>query len=81
MQISTRNQWGGHSGISPASVVNQSGISTKSVGKSVVSKRGGKPGKSKWIISEWIDLDSDDFWLTIIAVVGWGLLLLITFRS
>jgi hypothetical protein len=40
-----------------------------------MSKRGGKPGRSRWIISEWIDLDSDDTWLTIIAVVGWCLFL------
>ena len=46
-----------------------------------MSKRGGKPGKSKWIISEWIDLDHDDFWLTVIAVVGWGLLLLTIARQ
>lgn len=46
-----------------------------------MSKRGGRPGKSKWIISEWIDLESDDVWLTIIAAVGWGLLLLIITRS
>lgn len=63
--------------VSGQSVWNQYQIS----GASVVSKRGGRPGKSKWIISEWIDLDSDDLWLTVIAVVGWGLLLLITFRS
>ena len=46
-----------------------------------MSKRGGRPGKSKWIISEWIDLDSDDLWLTIIAVVGWGPLLLTIARQ
>ena len=46
-----------------------------------MGKRGGRPGKSKWIISEWIDLDSDDFWLTIIAIVGWGLLLLTIARQ
>lgn len=36
-----------------------------------MGKRGGKPGRSKWIISEWIDLEGDEFWLTVIAVVGW----------
>ena len=35
-----------------------------------MSKRG-KPGRGKWIISEWLDADSDDFWLTIIAIAGW----------
>lgn len=39
-------------------------------------KRGGKPGKHKWIISEWVDIESDEFWLTIIATAGWLLLLL-----
>jgi hypothetical protein len=37
--------------------------------------RGGKPGRSRWVISEWIDLDRDDAWLTIIAVAGWILLI------
>lgn len=43
-------------------------------------KRGGKPGKSKWILSEWIDVDieSDHFWLTVIAVTGWILLIVAT---
>lgn len=35
-------------------------------------KRGGKPGRSRWIISEWLDdVDGAEFWLTVIAVVGW----------
>lgn len=35
----------------------------------------GKPGKHKWIISEYIDVDRDDFWLTVIAVTGWIILI------
>jgi hypothetical protein len=41
-----------------------------------MSKRG-KVGRSRWIISEWIDIDSEDTWLTIIAVVGWILFLVL----
>jgi hypothetical protein len=41
-----------------------------------MSKRG-KPGRHRWIISDWLDTDGDDFWLTIIAVVGWLLLIII----
>ena len=37
-----------------------------------MSKRGGKPGRSRWVISEWVDLENDEFWITVIAVVGWG---------
>lgn len=37
----------------------------------------GKPGKPKWIVSDWIDLDDDQTWLTLIAVTGWILLLVI----
>lgn len=46
-----------------------------------MSRRGGKPGRSKWIISEWIDLDSDDFWLTAIAVTGWIILIAVILRQ
>lgn len=41
-----------------------------------MSKRG-KPGRGKWIISEWLDADADDFWLTLIAIAGWLLLIIV----
>ncbi|MCB0041035.1 MAG: hypothetical protein H6639_23800 [Caldilineaceae bacterium] len=41
-----------------------------------MSKRG-KAGRGKWIISEWLDADSDDFWLTLIAIAGWLLLIIV----
>jgi hypothetical protein len=36
-------------------------------------------GKNKWVVSEWVDLDSDETWLTIIAVAGWILLMIVAF--
>ena len=36
-----------------------------------MAKRGGKPGRSRWVISKWVDWDGDEFWITAIAVVGW----------
>jgi hypothetical protein len=42
-----------------------------------MSKRG-KPGRHRWIISDWLaDGDGAEFWLTLIAVVGWILLIII----
>jgi len=33
----------------------------------------GKPGKAKWILSEWVDVNDDQFWVTLIAAAGWTL--------
>lgn len=33
----------------------------------------GKPGKPRQVISDWIDVEDDYFWLTVIAVAGWML--------
>ena len=33
----------------------------------------GKAGKPKWVLSDWVDVEPDQFWLTVIAVVGWSL--------
>lgn len=33
----------------------------------------GKAGKPKWVVSDWVDVEPDQFWLTVIAVAGWGL--------
>jgi hypothetical protein len=41
----------------------------------------GKPGRAKWIISDWVDLDEPESVITIIAVVGWTLLLLELLRN
>jgi len=35
----------------------------------------GKPGKPKQVISDWLDVDEPQLWLTIIAVAGWSLAL------
>lgn len=56
--------------VSGQSVWNQYQISGASV-----AKRGGKPGKSKWIVSEWLDIDEGDAVLTIIAAIGWAIAL------
>lgn len=40
-----------------------------------MAKKGGKPGKSKWIVSEWLDIDEGDAVLTIIAAIGWAIAL------
>lgn len=40
----------------------------------------GRAGKTKWVIAEWIEeLDAAEFWLTLIAVAGWVLLLVVWF--
>ena len=44
-----------------------------------MSKRGGKPGKPKWIISDWIDLDEREVVVTVIAAIGWTLALYLAF--
>jgi hypothetical protein len=42
-----------------------------------MSKRG-KAGRHRWIISDWLeDIDGAELWLTIIAVVGWCVLLVV----
>lgn len=35
----------------------------------------GKAGKPKHVISDWIDVDEPQFWITLIAAVGWGIAL------
>lgn len=42
-----------------------------------MGRRGGRPGRSRWVISDWVDLEGDEAWLTIVAVVGWVLLLVV----
>lgn len=38
----------------------------------------GKTGRHRWIISEWLDdVDGAEFWLTVLAVAGWWLLLVV----
>jgi hypothetical protein len=34
-----------------------------------------RSGRHRWVISDWVDLSSDEFWMTIIAVSGWWALL------
>ncbi len=58
------------SAISGQSVWNQYQISGASV-----AKRGGKPGKNKWVISEWLDIDESDAAITLIAAIGWAIAL------
>ena len=31
----------------------------------------GKAGKPKWVVSDWIDVEPDQFWLTVIAAVSY----------
>lgn len=34
-----------------------------------------RPGKHRWIVSEWLEeVDGTELWLTVIAVVGWVVL-------
>ena len=33
----------------------------------------GKAGKPKWVVSDWVDVEPDQFWLTVIAVTGWAI--------
>lgn len=39
----------------------------------------GKPGKPKWVVTDWIDIDEPEFVVTVIAVVGWSLALYLAF--
>jgi hypothetical protein len=35
-----------------------------------------RAGRPRWVISDWFeDVDGAEFWLTMLAVAGWGLLL------
>lgn len=37
----------------------------------------GRPGKTKWVVSDWLEeLDGAELWLTVIATAGWVLLLI-----
>lgn len=36
----------------------------------------GQAGKARFVLSEWVDVDDDQFWVTVIAAAGWSLAIL-----